>query len=150
MKSLFKTLSKYQYYILGIAIFLALSAVSFSYTKGQSNLFLEDYPSAIIILVVSSIVFILIYTQIDKFRIGKLTNQVDTISKDQTPKRKDRIGGLSPQQKKVFDLIMSGKSNKEIMADLFIEKSTLKSHINQLYKKLEVKNRQELRATYTV
>jgi len=45
----------------------------------------------------------------------------------------------------VYDLIISGKTNKEIMTELFIEQSTLKSHINQIYKKLNIKNRRELK-----
>lgn len=50
---------------------------------------------------------------------------------------------LTSQEIKILQLIKQGKSNKEIASDLFIELSTVKSHINKLYAKLNVKNRQE-------
>ncbi len=54
--------------------------------------------------------------------------------------------GLTMRQKEVYDLIISGKTNKEIISELFIEQSTLKTHINQIYKKLNIKNRNELKS----
>ncbi|CAN0589399.1 unnamed protein product, partial [Ectocarpus sp. 12 AP-2014] len=53
--------------------------------------------------------------------------------------------GLTERQREVYDLIISGKTNKEIMSELFIEQSTLKSHVNQIYKKLNIKSRRELK-----
>ena len=48
---------------------------------------------------------------------------------------------LTDQEIKILKFIQSGKSNKEIASELFIEVSTVKSHINKLYSKLGVKNR---------
>lgn len=56
------------------------------------------------------------------------------------------LNGLTERQREVYDLIISGKTNKEIMAELFIEQSTLKSHINQIYRKLDIKSRSELKS----
>ncbi|MBK8633661.1 MAG: response regulator transcription factor [Saprospiraceae bacterium] len=53
---------------------------------------------------------------------------------------------MSERQREVYDLIISGKTNKEIMTELFIEQSTLKSHINQIYKKLNISNRKALKS----
>jgi len=50
---------------------------------------------------------------------------------------------LTNQEIKILQFIQQGKSNKEIAAELFIELSTVKSHINKLYAKLKVKNRKE-------
>ena len=47
------------------------------------------------------------------------------------------------QEEKILHLIRAGKSNKEIAEALFIELSTVKSHINKLYSKLGVTNRKE-------
>jgi len=47
------------------------------------------------------------------------------------------------QERRILSLIKEGKSNKEIASELFIELSTVKSHINKLYSKLNVKNRAE-------
>lgn len=51
---------------------------------------------------------------------------------------------LSSRELEVLDLINSGLSNKEIAAKLFISLSTVKTHINNIYKILEVKNRREV------
>ena len=50
---------------------------------------------------------------------------------------------FTPQELKILGFIKEGKSNKEIASELFIEVSTVKSHINKLYGKMKVKNRRE-------
>ncbi|GHA35180.1 hypothetical protein GCM10007103_15910 [Salinimicrobium marinum] len=51
---------------------------------------------------------------------------------------------LSKQENNVKDLIMQGKTNKEIAAELFISISTVKTHTSNIYSKLNVSNRKEL------
>ncbi|MDN3593949.1 response regulator transcription factor [Zunongwangia endophytica] len=51
---------------------------------------------------------------------------------------------LSSQEKKIKNLILDGKTNKEIAEALFISLSTVKTHISNIYSKLGVKNRKEL------
>ncbi len=51
---------------------------------------------------------------------------------------------LSVQEKKVKDFILEGKSNKEIAEALFVSLNTVKTHITNLYQKLEISNRKEL------
>ncbi|NKI30490.1 helix-turn-helix transcriptional regulator [Muricauda sp. DJ-13] len=58
--------------------------------------------------------------------------------------RKSIPAELSKQEITVRNLILQGKSNKEIANELFISLSTVKSHITNLYAKLNVANRQEL------
>ncbi len=55
---------------------------------------------------------------------------------------------LSAQEQKVLDLILADKSNKEIAAEIFVSVSTVKTHINNLYKKLGVKNRDAVKGLY--
>ena len=55
---------------------------------------------------------------------------------------------LSNREIEVFQELLTGKTNKEISTQLFIEISTLKSHINRIYKKLDVKTRTELRQNF--
>jgi len=50
---------------------------------------------------------------------------------------------ITDREQKILELIKEGKSNKEIAGVLFIELSTVKSHINKLYSKMGVSNRQE-------
>ncbi|WP_243452281.1 response regulator transcription factor [Tenacibaculum finnmarkense] len=56
----------------------------------------------------------------------------------------DLLEKLTNQEKKVVHLINQTKSNKEIAAQLAISLSTLKTHINNIYKKLDIKSRAEL------
>lgn len=50
---------------------------------------------------------------------------------------------LTSQEEKIAELIIEEKSNKEIASELFISLNTVKTHIRNLYAKLEVSNRQE-------
>ena len=51
---------------------------------------------------------------------------------------------LSNQEKNIQNLILEGKSNKEIANELFISLSTVKTHITSVYRKLQVSSRKEL------
>ena len=56
---------------------------------------------------------------------------------------------LSKRELEVFRELVTGKTNAEIMAALFIEKSTLKTHINNIYRKLDIRNREELKRRFS-
>jgi len=51
---------------------------------------------------------------------------------------------LSAQEENIKNLILKGKSNKEIAGELFISISTVKTHITNLYKKLGISSRKEI------
>lgn len=44
--------------------------------------------------------------------------------------------GLSKSEIVIFMKVLEGKSNTQIIKDLFISKSTIKTHLNNIYKKL--------------
>lgn len=46
--------------------------------------------------------------------------------------------GLSKSEVVIFLLVMKGKMNSQIQKHLFISKATLKTHLNNIYKKLPV------------
>lgn len=48
---------------------------------------------------------------------------------------------LTPREKEFIELIYSGKSNKEIAEILFLSESTVKTHIYNIFRKMDVKNR---------
>lgn len=52
---------------------------------------------------------------------------------------------LTSQEQKTLELILADKTNKEIASELFISVSTVKTHINNLYKKLNVTSREEVK-----
>ena len=55
---------------------------------------------------------------------------------------------LTSQEETVAELILNDKSNKEIATELFISLNTVKTHIRNLYAKLEVSNRGEFVEKY--
>ena len=59
------------------------------------------------------------------------------------PRRSENVA-LSKQETLVRNLILQGKSNKEIANELYVSLSTVKSHITSIYSKLNVSGRREL------
>ncbi len=55
---------------------------------------------------------------------------------------------LTAQERKIVACILEDKTNKEIATDLFISHSTVKTHINNLYKKLSVSTREEVKSLF--
>ncbi|MEM6802261.1 MAG: LuxR C-terminal-related transcriptional regulator [Bacteroidota bacterium] len=56
------------------------------------------------------------------------------------------LSKLSNQEEKIVNLIVEGKSNKEIADELSVSHSTIKTHVNNIYAKLQIANRTELKA----
>ncbi len=55
---------------------------------------------------------------------------------------------LSKQEQVVLEHILQDKSNKDIAEALFLSVSTVKTHTNNIYKKLEVQSREETKALF--
>lgn len=58
--------------------------------------------------------------------------------------KQNQITLLSVQERKVFMLLQSGKSNKEISQELNIGINTVKSHVSNIYSKLNINSRKEV------
>ena len=58
-----------------------------------------------------------------------------------THANKNLIKGISEAEYNVIELIWKGRSNGEIAADLFISINTVKSHLNKIYRKLDVNSK---------
>ncbi len=56
---------------------------------------------------------------------------------------KDTFYSLTQKEQEILQLLAEGKTNKEIASELFVELSTIKTHINSIYKQLKVSNRKE-------
>ncbi|MBS9461881.1 response regulator transcription factor [Flagellimonas sp. 389] len=80
------------------------------------------------------------------FALSLCLNLYLLISKKTKAKTKAKmlVEKLTPQEEKIVQQILQDKSNKEIAAELFVSHSTIKTHINNLYKKLEVSSRHEI------
>jgi len=61
----------------------------------------------------------------------------------QTEERIDYFHLLTDKERQIWEGLAAGKTNKEIASGLFIELSTVKTHINNLYKRLGVTNRKD-------
>jgi LuxR family maltose regulon positive regulatory protein len=48
---------------------------------------------------------------------------------------------LTPREREILSLIAQGESNRQISAHLVISLSTVKTHINNIYRKLNADNR---------
>lgn len=139
-------LSKYQNYLLVIALVLSSIAISIRSNNGSISFVLHNYPVLIFLMVVVSSFLVAIYFKLNRNKISSLTNQIREISKIKSERTDTLLNELTERQREVYDLIISGHTNKEIMSELFIEQSTLKSHINQIYRKLNIKSRSELKS----
>lgn len=137
---------RYQKYFITTAIVLSSIAISIRSSEGKVSFILGRYPIVIFLMVVVSSFLVAIYVQINTKKLTSLLNQIKERSEIRSEATDAVLNGLTGRQRKVFDLIISGKTNKEIMAELFIEQSTLKSHINEIYKKLDIKSRSELKS----
>lgn len=103
---------------------LSISIINKKY-KFHKNL---NYLLGIILLSLF-ITLLFLLKKLKKKRKKEIVNEVSTLTK---------------QEHKVAELICNGMSNKEIASNLFISSSTVKTHIRNLYSKLEISNRQQL------
>ena len=60
----------------------------------------------------------------------------------------EMIDPLTKREQEVLQLILSGKSNKQISADLSITESTVKTHVRNIYSKHGVASRAELMSSF--
>lgn len=56
-------------------------------------------------------------------------------------KIKTDLDNLTAKEKDVMELVSQGLSNKQIADKLFVREVTIKSHLNNIFKKLKVENR---------
>ncbi|GAA0748988.1 hypothetical protein GCM10009431_28110 [Gaetbulibacter jejuensis] len=55
---------------------------------------------------------------------------------------------LTNQEQKILDLLLNDNTNKEIAERLFVSLSTVKTHINNIYRKLNVQSRNEAKSLF--
>jgi len=102
----------------------------------------ESLPSWIYILIFALFAGIILAL----LKIINLQKKISQLSRPTTPPQKNQIPTFTKQEEKILSLILEEKSNKEIASELFIELSTVKTHINKLYAKLGAKNRNEAKS----
>jgi DNA-binding CsgD family transcriptional regulator len=128
-----------------IAIFLLCLTISFRFTNFKTVWLWNDKTYIAVILVLVLIAIALVWIKIEKKKTNDLIALIKNEVSANTSAKENQLDELSSRQKQVFDLIVLGKSNKEIMDELCIELSTLKTHINKIYKTLEITSRKEIK-----
>lgn len=135
------TAARKQQIILGSAIFLSLTAVGFSFNGLETDWFWHKTPWAALILMLLAFVFVKTWLFLE---LEKQKERIyETVRAQVSSPAESLEALLSAREKEVLQLILTGKSNKEIAAALFVSPSTVKTHINNIYKVLEVKSRRE-------
>ncbi len=128
-----------------LALFLLFLAVSFRFTDFKSSWIWNDHSFIALILIISVILLALVWVRIEKIKTNNLIKNIKQDISLIESGNQDPTDELSARQKEVFDLIIAGKSNKEIMSELSIELSTLKTHINKIYKTLGIDSRKQVK-----
>ncbi|NRD19447.1 response regulator transcription factor [Winogradskyella eckloniae] len=71
------------------------------------------------------------------------------IWKEKTSKIEDLKAKLSKQEQVVLEHLLMDKTNKDIAESLFLSVSTVKTHTNNIYKKLNVQSRDDAKSLFT-
>jgi DNA-binding NarL/FixJ family response regulator len=66
-------------------------------------------------------------------------------SNSKRKKALNTIDNLTKQEHNILELIREDKSNKEIAEALFVSVSTIKTHVNNIFKKLKVQSREDIK-----
>ncbi|MEU5990277.1 response regulator transcription factor [Spirillospora sp. NPDC047418] len=66
---------------------------------------------------------------------------VEAVAAGERPRRAGLPDGLTRREAEVLTLIAQGRSNAEIAGDLFISEATVKTHINNLFAKANLRDR---------
>jgi DNA-binding CsgD family transcriptional regulator len=109
----------------------------------SQNLYLYKY---IHILFVALVTLLIIHVgkrfyRTDQFTITELHKQIRNQLENDKNKISEIFHNLTSQERKVLEHIHNGKRNKEIASDLNVDISTVKTHINNIYKKKGIRTR---------
>jgi len=75
---------------------------------------------------------------------AKIVGQLARLRKE-TSRRDDSIDPLTPREREVFFLASRGLKNAEIAAELYLSEKTIKTHLRNIYNKLDLASKAELR-----
>lgn len=77
-------------------------------------------------------------------KISKVLHAMEQLA-NESPSIKDQVDDvLTPREIEVVELVMEGKSNKQIASRLFLTEGTVKNYISRILDKLDLHNRTEL------
>jgi len=131
---------KKQKWIEMIAVFFVFLGVSFKFSSNETKWVWANYPYMAVLIAGFSLFIIIFWLRVEKKKI-----QIEINSIQNNADKIEKIDLLTNRQQQVFELILQNKTNKQISEELFIELSTLKTHINKIYKTLNISSRKEIK-----
>jgi DNA-binding NarL/FixJ family response regulator len=73
-----------------------------------------------------------------------VVQQLSRIQKS-SGRREEALQGLTPREREVFHLASQGLKNAEIASELYLSEKTIKTHLRNIYNKLDLRSKAELR-----
>ncbi|MCH7403816.1 response regulator transcription factor [Belliella kenyensis] len=132
-------------------LYIMLPSISIIFLVSSYIFFIEVGPALkwvnyfywlyILILLGYSIPWIYANALFQEYRKFKIKTEC---SGQEVFEKQKKIQNLTRKEQEILSLILERKNNQQICDELFISISTLKSHINHLYKKLDINRRQEI------
>lgn len=119
-------------FLIGLTVLVVLCVLTFNvvYFSSYYGIAQIDYINSLLL-----VPFILLI-----FSFGIFIEQ----NKQQEKLKRIDTFHLTSKEKEVTLMILKRKKNQEIADEMFVEISTIKTHINNIYRKVGVKNRKEL------
>lgn len=112
---------------------------------GADGYILKDSHSREIIKAIKAVRegIMLLHSEVSS-KISKVLHAMDQmpIHENKMTEKVDHV--LTPREIEVVELVMKGKSNKQIASSLFLTEGTVKNYISRILDKLELHNRTEL------
>jgi two-component system NarL family response regulator len=75
---------------------------------------------------------------------AKVVRQLSRLREEAT-KQEEALDGLTPREREVFFLASRGLRNSEIAEELYLSEKTIKTHLRNIYNKLNLTSKAELR-----
>lgn len=76
--------------------------------------------------------------------IIEYSKKMNVLAENKQESKANKLNYLSLREEEIFELILEGKSNKQLANELNVSINTIKFHIKNIYEKLQVKNRKEV------
>jgi len=131
--------SRWKPVLVAVIVLFTLSGAGFSFHDETVTWFWTEMPFIGVILILAAFGSAKIWVDLDRL---DLKTKTETAFRE-AGKSQDFKELLSARELEVLSKISEGKTNKEIADELFIEVSTVKTHINKIYKTLNIKSRKE-------
>jgi len=138
------TAKRKQKVLLATGIFTTLCSISFSFNGNSFLWFWQKYPYIAVILIVLAFLAVKYWLKLEIEKQREFIKAEYVLNQVKQKNETNLLNQLTQREYEVLKLIMDGFSNKQIAERLFIAVSTVKTHINNIYKILEVENRREV------